>query len=166
MSPGGAVPSVRGIHWFRNDLRLQDNTALAALSERVEEWLPIFVLDPRIFSRMNSGQPRVRFLLDCLDRLGEELATRPVPTTSFTDPGRFAPWEEGIQQWGMAMGGFHGNRRPALFSNRQPDDPGTALGPRWTLCSALGPGIARCARSIHTHPPRGRVPGRLSATLG
>jgi hypothetical protein len=79
VSPGGAVPSVRGIHWFRNDLRLQDNTALAALSERVEEWLPIFVLDPRIFSRMNSGQPRVRFLLDCLDRLGEELANRDPP---------------------------------------------------------------------------------------
>jgi deoxyribodipyrimidine photo-lyase len=73
------VPSVRGIHWFRNDLRLQDNTALAALAERVEEWLPLFVLDPRIFSRMNSGQPRVRFLLECLDRLGEELANRGLP---------------------------------------------------------------------------------------
>jgi deoxyribodipyrimidine photolyase len=34
----------RGLHWFRNDLRLQDNTALGALVTRAEEWLPVFVL--------------------------------------------------------------------------------------------------------------------------
>jgi deoxyribodipyrimidine photolyase len=38
----------RGLHWFRNDLRLRDNTALEALATRVEQWLPVFVLDPRI----------------------------------------------------------------------------------------------------------------------
>ena len=38
----------RGIHWFRNDLRLQDNTGLNALAARAEQWLPVFVLDRRL----------------------------------------------------------------------------------------------------------------------
>jgi deoxyribodipyrimidine photo-lyase len=69
----------RGIHWFRNDLRLRDNTALAALLERVDEWLPVFVLDPRLAGSTESGGPRTRFLLDCLARLGRELERRGVP---------------------------------------------------------------------------------------
>ena len=63
----------RGLHWFRNDLRLQDNTALASLAERADEWLPIFVLDPRIEGDANSGGARMRFMLDCLERLGRAL---------------------------------------------------------------------------------------------
>ena len=39
---------MRGLHWFRNDLRLHDNSALAALAGRAEQWLPVFVLDPRL----------------------------------------------------------------------------------------------------------------------
>jgi deoxyribodipyrimidine photo-lyase len=69
----------RGLHWFRNDLRLQDNTALAALAECAEEWLPVFVLDPRIVGDAKSGAPRMRFLLDCLERLGHALEKRGVP---------------------------------------------------------------------------------------
>jgi len=69
----------RGIHWFRNDLRLQDNTALAALAERVEQWLPVFVLDPRIVGDAGAGGARTRFLLDCATRLGRALEQRGVP---------------------------------------------------------------------------------------
>jgi deoxyribodipyrimidine photo-lyase len=69
----------RGLHWFRNDLRLQDNTALAALTERVEEWLPVFVLDRRLVGDASAGAPRLRFLLDCLERLGRGLEKRGVP---------------------------------------------------------------------------------------
>jgi deoxyribodipyrimidine photo-lyase len=69
----------RGLHWFRNDLRLRDNTALAALTERVEQWLPIFVIDPRIAGDESAGGPRMRFLLDCLRRLGDDLDKRGVP---------------------------------------------------------------------------------------
>ena len=69
----------RGIHWFRNDLRLRDNTALNALADRVEEWLPVFVLDPRILAGPRRGEPRTRFLLDCLGRLSRDLEKRGVP---------------------------------------------------------------------------------------
>jgi deoxyribodipyrimidine photo-lyase len=69
----------RGLHWFRNDLRLQDNTALAALAERAEEWLPVFVLDPRLRGDSSAGGARTRFLRDCLARLGRALEKRGVP---------------------------------------------------------------------------------------
>ena len=66
----------RGLHWFRNDLRLRDNTALDALASRAEQWLPVFVLDPRLLHGRRAGSPRSRFLLDCLGRLGRELEKR------------------------------------------------------------------------------------------
>jgi len=65
----------RGIHWFRNDLRMQDNTALFELLSRAEQWLPVFVLDPRLL----RPTPRARFFLDALSRLGSELAGRGIP---------------------------------------------------------------------------------------
>lgn len=69
----------RGLHWFRNDLRLQDNTALDALVSRVDGWLPVFVLDPRLLADPGADAPRTRFLLDCLGRLGRDLGKRGVP---------------------------------------------------------------------------------------
>jgi deoxyribodipyrimidine photo-lyase len=69
----------RGLHWFRNDLRLRDNSALMALCTRVEQWLPVFVLDPRILGIPDEGEPRTRFLLDCLARLARDLEKRGVP---------------------------------------------------------------------------------------
>jgi deoxyribodipyrimidine photo-lyase len=69
----------RGLHWFRNDLRLRDNTALDALAGRAEQWLPVFVLDPRLLHGPRAGSPRLRFLLDCLDRLGRDLEKRGLP---------------------------------------------------------------------------------------
>lgn len=67
----------RGIHWFRNDLRLRDNTALNALSSRADEALTLFVLDPRIWRA--RGRPRERFLMDCLSRLARDLEKRGLP---------------------------------------------------------------------------------------
>ena len=71
----------RGLHWFRNDLRLRDNTALLALADQVEEWLPVFVLDPRLLGPpvARRAGPRACFLLDCVTRLSKSLAERGVP---------------------------------------------------------------------------------------
>jgi deoxyribodipyrimidine photo-lyase len=69
----------RGIHWFRNDLRIEDNTALADLASRTSAWLPVFVLDPMLTSSRGAGARRMHFLLDCLARLGGDLARRGLP---------------------------------------------------------------------------------------
>lgn len=70
---------MRGLHWFRNDLRLRDNTALRALSDRVEEWLPVFIIDDRIATGESAGAARQAFLDDCLARLSRDLERRGVP---------------------------------------------------------------------------------------
>ena len=67
------------LHWFRNDLRLRDNTALAAAAREADALLPVFVFDERILSSPRTGAPRVRFLLDCVERLGRDLASRGRP---------------------------------------------------------------------------------------
>ncbi len=67
---------MRALHWFRNDLRLRDNTALAAAATRASLLLPVFVLDDRLLRAPWTGAARVRFLLDGLARLARELETR------------------------------------------------------------------------------------------
>ena len=64
------------IHWFRNDLRLRDNGALALACGRADALVPVFVLDDRLLGAATMGPPRVRFLLDCLARLAADLEAR------------------------------------------------------------------------------------------
>jgi deoxyribodipyrimidine photo-lyase len=70
-----AEETVRALHWFRSDLRLRDNAALAEAAARGERLVCAFVLDDRLLGE--AGAPaRVRFLLDCLARLDAELRRR------------------------------------------------------------------------------------------
>ncbi len=57
----------RSIMWFRRDLRLRDNPALAAACAEGEV-LPLFVLDPAFEA---AGAPRRALLHDCLAALDE-----------------------------------------------------------------------------------------------
>jgi deoxyribodipyrimidine photo-lyase len=70
------IKSVRAIHWFRSDLRLRDNTALAAAAARADEMAMVFVFDDRLLSGSRVGPPRLRFLWDALERLGGDLRQR------------------------------------------------------------------------------------------
>jgi deoxyribodipyrimidine photo-lyase len=80
------------LHWFRNDLRLRDNTALAQAAREADALLPVFVLDERILRSPRTGAPRVRFLLDCLARLARDLAARGRPLLLRRgDPRRVIP---------------------------------------------------------------------------
>ena len=36
-----------GIHWFRQDLRLSQNPSIEALSKKVDQIIPIYILDPK-----------------------------------------------------------------------------------------------------------------------
>ena len=64
---------MRVIHWFRSDLRLADNTALAAASRRADGLVPLFVLDDTLLERHREAYPRLRFLHACLDDLAGAL---------------------------------------------------------------------------------------------
>ena len=68
----GRVPTA--LLWFRRDLRLADHPALLAARDAAGadgDVLPVFVLDDRLWQP--SGEPRRRFLLDCLNSLDEAL---------------------------------------------------------------------------------------------
>jgi len=60
----------RTLHWFRNDLRLDDNPALAE-ALRSDEMVPVVVLDDRFWAKdrwghVKTGPFRTRFLLESI----------------------------------------------------------------------------------------------------
>jgi deoxyribodipyrimidine photo-lyase len=65
--PSGMSNSVM---WFRRDLRIADNPALLE-SLKSDGTVPLFVLDPNVLKP--SGDARIAFLFDCLDKLNESL---------------------------------------------------------------------------------------------
>ncbi len=76
--------------WFRRDLRLRDHPALLAARDAAGpdgDVVPVFVFDDRLWQP--SGEPRRRFLLDCLTALGGDLDGALVLRTG--DPARVLP---------------------------------------------------------------------------
>jgi deoxyribodipyrimidine photo-lyase len=57
------------VHWFRADLRLSDNTALAAAVAESDVVVPVFIFDSRILQAPDTGAPIVGFMLECLRSL-------------------------------------------------------------------------------------------------
>ena len=50
---------MRVIHWFRSDLRIEDNIALAAACGRGLALVPVFVLDDALIRRHREQQRRL-----------------------------------------------------------------------------------------------------------
>lgn len=65
----------RTIVWFRRDLRLADNPALAAGVERGEV-VPVFVIDPKLIQSGRVGEKRIAWLVANLKALDESLRER------------------------------------------------------------------------------------------
>lgn len=61
------------IHWFRRDLRLNDNLALAAAAKTGLPILPVFIFDPAIITSPKVGLPRLSFMLQALESLDTSL---------------------------------------------------------------------------------------------
>ena len=66
-------PASTIILWFRRDLRLSDNPALAAAMDRQAHIIPLFIFSPYLLTHPETGSGRVQFLLDCLDSLEKNL---------------------------------------------------------------------------------------------
>lgn len=58
-----------GIHWFRHDLRLDDNHALSNCHDEVERFIPIFIFDDETAGTDICGFIRFRHLLQSLEDL-------------------------------------------------------------------------------------------------
>lgn len=65
------------IHWFRRDLRLQDNQALTAASDYSNgRVIPLFIVDPALIQSSRVGVNRLAFLASRLRTLHAELVAR------------------------------------------------------------------------------------------
>jgi len=67
---------MRGIVWFRRDLRLRDNPALTAACEECDEIIPLFVFDEPLLKSHIFGSACVNFMLGCLRDLSASLGVR------------------------------------------------------------------------------------------
>ncbi|MBV7299403.1 DASH family cryptochrome [Enterovibrio paralichthyis] len=72
---------MKGLFWFRHDLRIADNPALVALSRRCNKALMVYVIDPDWFRPTNHhskhlGRFREEFLYQSLRALERELKKR------------------------------------------------------------------------------------------
>ncbi len=61
------------VHWFRRDLRVSDNTALAHAARDADRVVPVFVLDDTYAADPNVGPSRFRFLRESLEALEASL---------------------------------------------------------------------------------------------
>lgn len=61
------------IHWFRRDLRLTDNTALARATVEADQVIGLFVLDPNLLDNKKMCEARIAFLYQSLAELAGKL---------------------------------------------------------------------------------------------
>jgi deoxyribodipyrimidine photo-lyase len=64
------------LHWFRRDLRLTDNTALAAAVAAHDHVVPVYVVSTWKNEHRWTGAPRQEFLCGCLASLAANLETK------------------------------------------------------------------------------------------
>jgi deoxyribodipyrimidine photo-lyase len=65
---------MRGVVWFRRDLRVHDQPALTAALAECDEVVPLFVFDQPLLRTQQFGSACVNFMLGCLRDLGNALA--------------------------------------------------------------------------------------------
>jgi len=109
--------------WFRRDLRLGDHPALLAALESAGQdgtVLPVFVFDERLWGP--SGNPRRRFLLDCLAELDEQAGGALVLRSG--DPARVIP--QLVAEVGA--GSVHVSADAGPYGRRRDDAVERALG--------------------------------------
>ncbi len=70
---------MRGMVWFRRDLRLHDQPALTAACQECDEVIPLFVFDEPLLQSHKFGSACVNFMLGCLGQLASSLADHGVP---------------------------------------------------------------------------------------
>ncbi|MBX3327936.1 MAG: deoxyribodipyrimidine photo-lyase, partial [Nitrospira sp.] len=72
-------PRIRGIVWFRRDLRLADQPAFTAACKECDEVIPLFVFDEPLLQSHEFGSACVNFMLGCLDELQASLVALGLP---------------------------------------------------------------------------------------
>jgi deoxyribodipyrimidine photo-lyase len=67
------------ILWFKRDLRIHDNPALAEAAGRGGRLLPLFIVEPEGWAQPDASARQYRFMVECLGSLREDLARLGAP---------------------------------------------------------------------------------------
>ncbi|MDY6896987.1 MAG: deoxyribodipyrimidine photo-lyase, partial [Cyanobacteriota bacterium] len=62
------------LFWHRRDLRISDNTGIAAALEKTRKVVGVFCLDPNILKGDDVAGVRVTYMIGCLQKLQEKYA--------------------------------------------------------------------------------------------
>ncbi len=62
---------MRGLHWFRSDLRLADNTAFDAAMRSCDSLVAVFIITPLTWQRHDAAACKIQFILNNLATLSE-----------------------------------------------------------------------------------------------
>ena len=62
------------LFWHRRDLRISDNTGLAAARQQSQKVVGVFCLDPNILERDDVAPVRVTYMIGCLQQLQQRYA--------------------------------------------------------------------------------------------
>ena len=62
------------LFWHRRDLRISDNTGLAAARQQSQKVVGVFCLDPNILERDDVAAVRVTYMIGCLQQLQQRYA--------------------------------------------------------------------------------------------
>jgi deoxyribodipyrimidine photo-lyase len=104
------------IHWFRRDLRITDNTALAAALAAHDHVVPVYILSEWKSEHHWCGAPRQAFLCGCLHSLAKNLEAK---------GGRLiirrGPADKILEQLARET------HAEAIYCNRDPDPFGRAM---------------------------------------
>ena len=96
---------MRGVVWFRRDLRLADHPALSAACEECDEIIPLFVFDDPLLRGQTFGPACVGFMLGSLQELASSLAARGIrlqwrrgePVATVVQAAR--EWKADVMYW-------------------------------------------------------------------
>lgn len=70
---------MRGLHWFRADLRVTDNKALNQAILSSDELLAIFILTPKTWLEHDAAPIKIQFILNHLKLLSDTLIKQGIP---------------------------------------------------------------------------------------
>ena len=70
---------MRGLHWFRADLRLADNTAFDAALRSCESLFAVYILTPKTWQRHEAAPSKIQFILNNLVSLSARCKKLGIP---------------------------------------------------------------------------------------
>lgn len=104
------------IHWFRRDLRITDNTALAAAVAAHDHVVPVYIVSEWKTEHHWCGAPRQAFLCGCLESLAKNLEAKGGRLII-----RCGRADEALEQLAKQTGA------EAIYFNRDPDPFGRTM---------------------------------------